>query len=265
MHQRRKCAVKNLYLLVSLQLFVYSRTMQPPALRKNPESLQTLCLKHFLYNTNKIKDVQLKRILSREKMEPFEEYQHLFQKKVNPELAARLQVLLYYDLKPTQNFPMLSILTSNWPDSEPLAGLHSTLALIMEKQLTSPREICNAIYHIVTTLVPYPRFALAEFLIEKGLKNNLYQFFEQYPNSLRAWPTINYGNLTNNMRQFLLKVAQSELPTECRNSFLRLAAQRRVSHQQTEYDQIIEELIKKGADISILSTHEQNQLTAPKN
>lgn len=65
------------------------------------------------------------------------------------------------------------------------------------------------------------------------------------------------------MRLFLLKVAQSELPLECKNSFLRLAAQRRVSHQQTEYDQIIAVLIEKGADISILPTHEQNIIAAP--
>lgn len=258
--------MKNLYILLAILTINYGYGMQPqPPSLKNPESLQTLCLKHFLYNTNQIKDVQLKRILSREKMEPFEEYQHLFEKKVNPEIAARLQVLLYYDLKPTQNFPMLSILTSNWPTSEPLASLQGTLTLIIEKQFTSSTEICKAIHFILNTNVPHPRFALAEFLIEKGLNNNLCEFFEQYPNSLRVWPTINYGNLTNNMHQFLLKVAQAQLSQECRNSFLRLAAQRRKGNQQTKYDQIIAVLIEKGADVSTLPFPEQNQLSAPKN
>lgn len=232
---------------------------------KTPESLQTMCLKHFLYNTKQIKDIQLKRILSREKMDPFEEYHYLFDQKVNPEIAARLQILLYYDLKPTQNFPMLSLLACNWPYSEPLASLQNTLTLIIQKHLTSSTEVCKTLHFILNNTIPYPRFALAEFLIEKGLNNNLIEYFEQYPENFRFWPTINYGNLTNDMRQFLFKIAQTTLPIECRNSFLRLASQRRISHQQIEYDQIIEALIKKGADISILPIYEQNRLSAPKN
>lgn len=258
--------MKKLYFLFATLMISHCFGMQPPLpTLKNPESLQTLCLKHFLYNTNQIKDIPLKRILSREKMEPFEEYQYLFEKKVNPETAARLQVLLYYDLKPTPNFPMLSTLTNNWPVSEPLSSLQNTLIIIIEKGLTCPSEVCKAIHSILTTNVPNPRFALAEFLIDKGLKNNLCEYFKWYPNSLRLWPTINYGNLTNNMRLFLLKVAQAELPVECKNSFLRLAAQKRKGDQQTKYDQIIAVLIEKGADLSILPVHEQNQLTAPKN
>lgn len=258
--------MKRAYLFAAI-LFWIGRApamAQPARTVKNPESLQTQCLKHFLYNTNKIRDPQLKRILSREKMDPFEEYEHMFEKKVNPELAARLQVLLYYDLKPRPNFPMLSILSADWPLNEPLAGLQSTLALVIEKKLTNKPEICSAIHHILTTPVAYPRFALAEFLIEKGLENNLCDYFEQYPNTLRLWPTINYGNLTNNMLQFLKKVAACQLSAECRNSFLRLAAQRRVAHGQVEYDEIIKILKQKGADISILSVHEQNHITAPK-
>lgn len=239
--------------------------MQPPTPAKNPESLQTLCLKHFLYNTNRITDVRLKRIISREKLEPFEEYEHLFDENVNPKIAAQLQVLLFYDLKPKPNFPLLSLLTNNWPNSEPLVCLQNTLAIIIAKGLTSSSEVCSAIHTILTTVKPNPRFALAEFLIEKGLQNNMCEYFDHYPNSLRVWPTINYGNLTNNMRLFLLKVAQSELPLECKNSFLRLAVQRRLSHQQTEYDQIIAFLIKKGADISILPVDEQNQILRLKN
>lgn len=255
--------MKSIFILLATLHISSEFGMQPllPTL-KNPESLQTICLKHFLYNTKQIKDERLKRILSREKIEPFEEYQYLFDEKVNPKIAAQIQILLYHDLKPTPNFPLLSTLTTNWPVSEPLASLQSTLTLIIEKGLTNSSEICRAIHAILTHNVPNPRFALAEFLIEKGLKNDLYEYFEQFPNSLRIWPTINYGNLTNNMRLFLHKVAQAELPLECKNSFLRLATQRRISHQQTEYDQIITLLIEKGADISILSVHEQDQLSA---
>ncbi|GMU19186.1 MAG: hypothetical protein AMXMBFR12_03780 [Candidatus Babeliales bacterium] len=255
--------MKSIFILLATLYISSEFGMQPllPTL-KNPESLQTICLKHFLYNTKQIKDERLKRILSREKIEPFEEYQYLFDEKVNPKIAAQIQILLYHDLKPTPNFPLLSTLTTNWPVSEPLVSLQSTLTLIIEKGLTNSSEICRAIHAILTHNVPNPRFALAEFLIEKGLKNDLYEYFEQFPNSLRVWPTINYGNLTNNMRLFLHKVAQAELPLECKNSFLRLAAQRRISHQQTEYDQIITLLIEKGADISILSVHEQDQLSA---
>lgn len=234
----------------------YGMLPQLPWLRQ-PESLQTLCLKHFLYNTKQIKDGRLKRILSFEKMEPFEEYEHLFEENVNPKMVAQLQILLYYDLKPPRNFPLLSTLAINWPASEPLASLQTTLALIIEKGLTCSREICKAFHSILNTNIPNPRFALAEFLLEKGLHNNLREYFELYPNSLRMWPTINYGNLTNNMHQFLLKVANAELAPECRNSFLRLAAQRR--KEQIKYDQIIAILIKKGADISILPVDEQNQ------
>lgn len=207
--------MKNLYILFAMLIISHNYGMQPPnPAYKNPESLQTLCLKHFLYNTKQIKDIQLKRILSRERLDPFEEYHHLFEQKVNPGIAARLQILLFYDLKPTQNFPLLSHLVCNWPSSEPLACLQSTLDLVIKKNLTNALEICKALHFILNNVIPYPRFALAEFLIETGLNNNLCEYFRQYPNSLRIWPTINYGNLTNDMQKFLLKVAQAELPTD---------------------------------------------------
>lgn len=255
--------MKRLSLPVALAFWpmVLTGMAQPDRPVKNPESLQTLCLKHFLYNTNKIRDAQLKRILSREKMDPFEEYEHLFEKKVNPELAARLQILLFHDLKPSPHLPMLSILTRDWPASEPVTGLQNTLALILEKKLTSKSEICSAVHHILLTQVAYPRFGLAEFLIENGLQNDLHEYFQRYPNTLRVWPTINYGNLSNNMLQFLKKIASCALPAECRNSFFRLAVQRRVTHAQIEYDEIIALLIQNGADASLLSVHEQEQLS----
>lgn len=236
--------------------------MKPPAqiFSKNPESLQTLCLKHFLYNAKEIKDIQLKRILSREKMDPFEEYENLFKRKIGPETLNYLQILLFNNLKPDQDYPMLSMLTQLWPNAEPLTTLHKTLLLIIEKGFTTTTEICVALHLILNQNTPHPRFTLAEFLMEKGLSNNLNEYFELYPNSLRIWRTINYGNLTHDMQQFLKKVASAKLPRECQNSFLRLAAQRRILHKQTEYDPMIESLIKNGADLSILSPHEQNQL-----
>lgn len=240
--------------------FLNSGMQRPTPLYKSPETLQTLCLKHFIYNTKQIADVHLKRILSREKMDPFEEYEHLFQKKVNPEMIARLQILLCHDLKPSADFPMLSTLTHNWPANEPLASLQTVLLAIIKKNLTCSSEICVALHLLLNKKNTHPLFALAEFLIEKGLNNDMTEYFETYPNSFRIWSTVNYGKLTHDMRLFVTKLAQTQMPQESKNALFRLAAQRRLSHHQDEYNSIINALVKNGADILILPIDEQNQI-----
>lgn len=249
------------YIFLAIVIVHANYGMQPPILKKNPESLQLLCLKHFLYNTKRIQDVNLKRILSRERMDPFEDYEYVFQEKIGPKTLAQLQILLFHNLKPTPDFPILSMLTHNWPAAEPLMSLYSVLSTIIQKELTCSSEICVALHLILNDKkTDHPRFALAEFLIEKGLNNDVTEYFETYPNCFRLWPTITYGKLTHDMQYFLTKLAQARMPAESRNALFRLAAQRRLSHAQIEYDPIIEILLKNGADITILPVSEQHAI-----
>lgn len=177
-----------------------------------------------------------------------------------------LKTILEKNIIVPENYRIIPEIFKQWPSSpirrwkaacamEPFTSL---LKLIADKNLASKEEFFDALNIVIREQTD--SFALAEFLIQVSLQNDL----SNYPHgNVAAFPLCK--EIPSLERKLFLKtVINARISLELKNSMLRRAVHQKICHNQQEYEPIISCLLENGADKTILSPLEQTHLICAK-
>lgn len=145
-------------------------------------------------------------------------------------------------------------LITKWKSAGALESLTSLITMAVEKKQADRKELLDAL-NLVLKEQP-ASYALPEFLIQVPLEKDLSDY--SYGNVIAFPPCKQVPSLE--LKQFMKVVIAAKLQPELKNSMLRRAVHQKIAHGQAEYEPIICYLIENGADKTILSTFEQNNL-----
>lgn len=224
------------------------------------QSLRALCLE-FIYK-NKIPRTQSSNNLLEQVQTQENVYEFYLSRELNSNTLQVLKSLLEREIPVQDTYRLIPELfkvwkvsiIKNWKSSGALEPLTSLIKLTTEKQLTNRKELLDALNLVMKEQLA--SFALPEFLIQGPLQNDLSDY--AYGNVVTFPLCSEIPSLE--LKQFMKKVISAKLQPELKNSMLRRAAHQKISHNQLEYESIICCLLENGADKTILSSFEQNNL-----
>lgn len=146
-----------------------------------------------------------------------------------------------------------------WKSAGALEPLTSLIQAVVENNLTNRIEVLAAL-NLVIKEQP-ASYALPEFIIQVALNNDLSDY--NHGNIVAFPPCRDVPSLE--LKTFMKTVIGAKLQPDLKNSMLRRAVHQKITHNQLEYEPIICCLIANGADKTILSSFEQNNILCATN